>query len=135
MGVMDWDKNVSPVGWYIASYIIRFVELGEDSNDDPERKFLTWENTILVKAADLDEAYGKTIMVAGQATKPYKGGPAGIDVQWVFEGVSELLPIYEDIEDGCEVMWAEYTRKLKNIRKRVREKGHFHDFSGKGITW
>ena len=27
---MSYDKNVSPVGWYIGSYLLRFVEL-----DDP----------------------------------------------------------------------------------------------------
>jgi hypothetical protein len=122
-----YDPNVSPVGWYIASYLLRFTELADQRNDDPERRFCTWENTILVKAADLDEAYDKVVAVAQVAAKPYKGGPPpGVYVQWVFEGVSELLPIYAKIEDGSEVMWAEHTRKLKNIRRRARTKGQFH---------
>jgi len=50
----------------------------------------------------------------------------GVDVQWVFEGVTEILPIYEEIDDGCEIIWSEYTKKLKNIRKRARARGEFH---------
>jgi len=45
---MAYDPNHSPVGWYIGSYLLRFVVLGEERNDDPERKFLVWENTVLV---------------------------------------------------------------------------------------
>lgn len=40
-------RNVSPVGWYVASYILRFVELDREDKDDLEGRFLTWENTII----------------------------------------------------------------------------------------
>ncbi len=117
------DKNLSPVGWYVTSYVLRFVALADDDNDDPDARFLTWENTIIVKAKDLDEAYDKTVAIATDATEPYKGGPEGVDVQWIFEGLTELLPIYEPLEDGAEIMWAEHRpRKLKNIRRQVRQK-------------
>jgi putative component of toxin-antitoxin plasmid stabilization module len=49
---------------------------------------------------------------------PDSGRPG--DVQWIFEGITELLPVYEKIADGSELMYREYQRKLKNIRKRVR---------------
>ncbi len=121
------DKNISPVGWYVGSYVLRFVELGREDKEDSEARFLTWENTVLVRAADLDEAYEKVVRIGQEHTEPYKGGPDGIDVQWVLEGVTELLPIYEDLEDGAEIMWSERNgRKLKNIRKCVRKKGEFH---------
>jgi hypothetical protein len=121
-----YDPNHSPVGWYIESYLLRLIELDEEGNDDPERGFTVWENTVLIKAENVDEAYDKVVAI-GQSHKPYKGGePPGVDVQWLFEGVSELLPVYEKIEDGCEVMWAEYTKKLKNIRRRARSRAVFH---------
>jgi hypothetical protein len=85
---MSWSKNVSPVGWYVGSYLLRFVELAQEGNDDPEKRFLTWENTILVRATDLDEAYDKIVECARLSTNPYKGGPQVVDVQWVFEGVT-----------------------------------------------
>ncbi len=44
-------------------------------------------------------------------------------MQWVFEGVTEVLPVYEELEDGAEIMWCQRApRKLKNLRKRVRQK-------------
>ena len=123
---MTYSRNVSPCGWYVASYLLRFIELAEQENEDPERRFITWENTIVLKATDLDEAYDKVVRIAMDYTDPYKGGPEGIDVQWIFEGVTDLIPIYEEIEDGSEIMWADHApRKLKNIRRRVRKKGEF----------
>ncbi len=120
------DKNISPVGWYIGSYIIRFIELNESGNDDLEKRFLAWENTRIIKASSLDEAYDKLVEETRLETQPYKGGKDGVPVQWVFEGVTELLPIYEELEDGCEIMYREHnSKKLKNLRKVVREKDEF----------
>src|SRR5438046_1731134 len=117
-----WDKNVSPVGWYVASYVLRFVESSWKHVNDPEERFLAWENTVLVRARNLSHAYDKTVAIAKGNTKPYKGGRKSVDVQWIFEGITEILPVYETIEDGAEVMWAEYTRKLKTIRKSTKAK-------------
>ena len=120
-------KNTAPFGWYVASYLLRFVELADVRRDDPEARFLSWENTVIVQANDLDDAYDKVVQIGVENTLPYKGGPDGIDVQWVFEGVTRLLPIYEQLEDGAEIMWAEHApRKLANLRKRVGGKGSFH---------
>lgn len=48
-------------------------------------------------------------------------------MQWVFEGVTEVLPIYEELEDGAEIMWAERgPRKLRNIRKRGLQKDEIY---------
>ena len=56
------DPNHSPpVGWYIGSYLLRFVVLGEARNDnDPEPEiYRLGKNTVLVKAENLGEAYDK----------------------------------------------------------------------------
>jgi hypothetical protein len=120
------DKNISPVGWYVGSYLLRFIELEEDGNFDDENRFLSWENTILVKASNLDDAYDKIEHEAKEHTAPYKGGSKGIPVQWVFEGITEITPIYDELEHGTEIMYSESTRKLKNLKKSVRKKGQFH---------
>ncbi len=115
------------MGWYVASYQLRFIEIEDPKRDDPDAEFLVWENTILVKAPDLDQAYEKTVRIATEATEPYKGGPDGVDVQWVFEGVTELLPIYEEIEDGAEILWSEREgESLREIRALARKKSDFH---------
>lgn len=123
-------KDISPVGWYVGSYQLRFIEINDASGkDNPEGEFLVWENTIIVKANDMDEAYSKVIAVAQSATEPYKGGPGGVPVQWVFEGVTDLLPIYEPLEDGAEIMWAEHEGvKLRELRQRAKPLSAFTKF-------
>ena len=123
---MTRDKNVSPVGWYVGTYQLRFVELAHAFNEDPNHKFLCWKNTVIVRAEDLNQAYDKVVAIGMQSTAPYKGGPDGVDVQWLFEGVIELLPIYEELEDGAEIMWGESTKMLKSMRKDVCSKDELH---------
>lgn len=125
-------NETSPVGWYVGSYLLRFVELNEPGNDDPDASFLVWENTVIVRAETLEEAFQKVVRVGQQHTEPYQGGPdGGAPVQWIFEGITDLLPIYEPLEDGAEIMWAEHDSvklgKLRNqsmslaqIRERFR---------------
>ncbi|WP_454255896.1 DUF4288 domain-containing protein [Pseudomonas sp. Marseille-Q8238] len=123
---MAHDKNVSPVGWYVASYLIRFTEINDPNNENQDERFISWKNTVVVKASDLNDAYDKIVKIAHESTKPYLGGPDAVPVQWVFEGITELLPIYEELEDGAEIMWAEYKpRKLKNLKKLVRSRDEF----------
>lgn len=114
------SKSVSPVGWYVGSYLLRFIELDAPGNDDPEREFPTWENTVIVQADHMDHAYDKIVAIAERETAPYRGGDEGIRVRWVFEGVTELLPIYEELADGAEIMWAEHEpTRLDQLRRRV----------------
>lgn len=123
---MTHDKNLSPVGWYLVSYLLRFVELNDLQRNDDDRRFLSWENTILVKADNLDNAYDKGMKVAREATKPYKGGPVGVPVQWKLVGITDVIPIYEELEDGSEIAWTERApRKLKNLKQLVKPKGAF----------
>ncbi len=120
------DKSTSPIGWYVASYLIRFVELDEPAQQSGDDRVLAWENTIIVRADNIEHAYDKVIETADQFTKSYKGGPEGVDVKWELEGVTELLPIYEDLEDGSEIMYKEHSRKkLKTLRKKIRKKNEF----------
>jgi len=120
------DKNVSPVGWYLGSYLLRFVELDDPRRTDQEHRFTSWENTVLVHAKSLDGAYVQVKRIAKQNSKPYRGGPSGVRVRWEYLGVTELLPIYEQIANGAEIAWTERApRKLKNLQSMVRPKGSF----------
>lgn len=123
---MTYDKNLSPVGWYVVSYLLRFVELNDDRKDDDEARFLSWENTVLIRALSLEEAYKKDLTIARENAKPYKGGAEGVPVQWKLVGITDILPIYEQLEDGAEISWIERApRKLKNLKQMVRPKGSF----------
>jgi len=123
---MAYDKNTSPVGWYFGSYLLRFVELAQTGRNDPEKRFLAWENTVLVKAKSMDAAYGKIDRIAKAATKPYRGGPQGVRVMWEYVGITELVPVYEAIADGAEIAWNDHgSRKLKTLRRWVRPRATF----------
>jgi hypothetical protein len=118
------SKNISPVGWYVGSYLARFIELEDPLNNDPESRFSTWENTVIVKAVDLDEAFDKIESIGIEHAEPYKGGSEGIPVKWEYLGVTEVLPIYEELEDGAEIMFtSRHPRKLKNLMCTVMKKG------------
>lgn len=117
-GAQRLTNETSPVGWYVGSYLLRFVELSEPENNDLDASFLVWENTVIVRAETLEEAFQKVEQVGQQHTEPYQGGPdGGVPVQWIFEGITDLLPIYEPLEDGAEIMWAEHESvKLDKLR-------------------
>lgn len=117
----EYSRDTSPVGWYVGSYLLRFVELPHAGKDDPDGESLVWENTIIVRAESFDEAYKKVEAQAISQTEPYRGGAEGIPVQWIFEGVSDLVPIYEPLEDGAEIIWKEYESiKLAKLRSMAR---------------
>ena len=114
-----YDINESPVGWYVASYIIRFVGLDEKGSNDLAEKFDASENTILLQAPSFERAYERVLELAALETQPYKNLGA-IDVKWEFVGVSELIPIYEDLEDGAEIMYREHNEKLSVLMGMVK---------------
>jgi hypothetical protein len=120
---MSYDPNRSPVGWYVASYLLRFVEIQAARKNNARQKFLSWENTVLVKARSLEHAYAKVTRIGRGKTRPYRGGPKGIPVRWVYEGITDLLPVYEKVRDGAEIMWTERTpRTVKTLRMLVKSR-------------
>lgn len=114
------NSNTSPVGWYVASYILRFVVLDED-NERESKRFKVWENTILIQASSPEEAFQKATAYATKESQPYENNQ-GQPVQFLFEGLTSLLPIYEELSDGAEIIWEERVQSLKNIRLRIRSK-------------
>lgn len=115
-----YDPNESPVGWYVGSVLEQFRELeGPGKN----RKFNTvWENTHLIKARTIEQAYAKLERIGKLSNRPYRN-PDGLLVEWRFRGVGELLPIYEALEDGSEIMWCDWgliSEKRLTKKRKVR---------------
>jgi hypothetical protein len=54
--------------------------------------------------------------------------------EWRFVGLSMLLPVYEDLEDGVEVLWDDHgSIGLEKIRRLVKPKEKlsvFDDWDG-----
>jgi len=124
-------RNKSPNGWWIASYIQRF-QWKDDRPSTNRSRCLIWENTIILKAKTREVAFRKaTVLAKSSATGKWEllGDPPGRPGRWVLEGFTSLLPIYEPLQDGAEVLWSEYRKKsLGTLRRRIRPKGKLEAF-------
>jgi hypothetical protein len=119
-------STFSPVGWYVATYMHRFVVVGED-NERTDRKFHVWRNTALVKATTPEDAYRKAVALAKEGCKPYTNA-LGQKVRFVNEGLTSLIPVYEELKDGAELFWSSEDRKLSTIRRMARAKHQLEAF-------
>jgi len=85
-----------------------------------------WENTRLIRAKNREEAYRKALRL-GRAGHPSKTK----DGEWRFAGISMLLPVYEDVEDGAEILWVDRgllaVNKIKKLTKTKRQLSVFND--------
>ncbi len=124
-------RNRSPSGWWTAVYVERFEYYDEDKKK-LGRRCLAWENTILIKARDREQAYRKAIAMCRREsgvewTNLNGKGPGA----WRFEGLTDLLPVYDKLENGAELWWTEHkNRSVKTIKswtKRKRDLGVFDD--------
>jgi hypothetical protein len=123
-------RNQSPYGWWVASILTRYEEEGEDTKR-MNRMCMAWEDTIIIKADDREEAYRKAVTEGkNRESKSYdctdqKTGKKG---RWVFEGLMSLLPIYEELEDGAEIIWNEHYRSAKKLKSWVKKKSELESF-------
>ena len=78
-----------------------------------------WENLVLIQAPDLASAYDK----AAALGKTCEDDDTWYDdrgrLRHVFDGIAALLPIYEDLEDGAEVMWTDHGEMTAAKAKRM----------------
>ena len=118
-------RNQSPHGWWLASYLERF-EFRDARPRGPEARCLAWENMILVRGKTRDLAYRRAIALArSKTTRRWRryGDPPGRLGRWVFEGLTNLIPIYEPLRHGSEILWTDHGNlSLRAIRGRVKRK-------------
>jgi hypothetical protein len=112
-----------PYGWWIASYIERAV-FDAKTKSSPRSHCVAWENTIILKARDRESAYKKAVRLGSRNTSKFDGG------HWKFDGLTSLLPIYERLEDGAEILWIDHTGKsLKKVRGLIKQKRQLQVFA------
>ncbi len=122
---------VSPVGWFIASYIERTEPAEHASDSNPQRKVMSvWENRILVKAKTPEEAFARTLMHLEDIPHEYTNTD-GVVLRVCVDGITSLLPIYEKLQDGAEIEWIDHgSLRIEEINSMVRSKedlGGFKD--------
>ena len=123
-------QNRSHSGWWIASYIERFEYYDKDKSNIA-RRCLAWENTVLIRARSREQAYRKAVAL-GRLSNGNEGWNSEMRRgAWRFEGLTELLPIYEELMDGAEILWKEHRNRtvktVKSLVKRKRDLSVFND--------
>ena len=110
--------------WFLVGLLERFQRVDEDTSN-PNRRCLVWENLYLIEAKDLSAAYDKAFRLGRNEcrnTSPSTDN-AGHKGRWVFDGISELIPIFEDIQDEAELLWTEHKNiSVKRAKAMARAK-------------
>lgn len=102
--------------WYIVELLEKTEPLKRNENQDL-RRVSTWGNHHLIKANSVEEAYDKAYKLGLEKNYIFINSEKN-EMESMFVGIGELLPVYEDIEDGAEIMWTDYG-KISN-RKAMR---------------
>ena len=111
------SRNRSCAGWWIYREVEQWVSKRQRKLSDGS-KCLVWENTRLIRARNRNEAYRKAIKLS-QCYMPSKTNKG----EWRFAGISMLLPVYDEIEDGAEILWTDRGwLTMKQIKRLVRTK-------------
>lgn len=111
--------------WYIAEIIEKLEPINKNESNEL-RRVTTWGNHHLIKAGSPDQAYEKAVKIGEEGEFSFVNSNK-VEMRYVFVGVGDLLPIYEDkIEDGAELMWTDYgqisnrrTLKMKRSKEDI----------------
>lgn len=100
-------RNKSPYGWWVATIIERFEFDDEDLNN-MRRRCRAFSNVVILKAEDREQAYLNAVEYGkcGIENKSDWSNGKGRKGRWIFEGLSSLIPIYDELDpDGTEILF------------------------------
>ena len=116
------NKIVNKGDWFLVE-IIEMCEPAITDKTNPLRRATTWGNYHLIKADSPAMAYDKAVKIGKTGNYSFKS--SGEKMKWKFAGIGDLLPIYEDLEDGAEIMWTDdgyiSAKRTDRIVKTKRE--------------
>lgn len=100
------EKIINNKNWYLVEIIER-CETNAIDDIRPLRRCIVYGNYHMIKAESVEEAYDKAEKIGREGNFNFKNADKK-DMKWEFIGIGDLLPIYEDIEDGAELMFTDY---------------------------
>jgi hypothetical protein len=100
------EKIKNNKNWYLVEIIER-CEPNGTVDKRPLRRCIVYGNYHLIKADSTEEAYEKAEKIGREGNYHFNNVDKK-DMKWEFIGIGDLLPIYEDIEDGAELMFTDY---------------------------
>jgi hypothetical protein len=98
-----------------------------DRNPEEDDELTVWENLILLRAENPDEAYRKAVELGRAHEEPVRvdDNPGYCK----FLGLADLVLIYDKLEDGAELEWHERTSRASELRQLARAKERLHAFN------
>ena len=113
-----------PYQWYISHELLYFE--AASSVSDQSGELTVWENLILLKAHDPEEAYQKALEL-GHAND--QGVTIdGVEGRCKFRGLRDLVHIYDPLQDGAELEWHELQLTKDQLCSMVKRKRQMHAF-------
>ena len=97
----------SDTGWYVA-VIIELFEYYDEDRSNPARECTANENLVLIRAETPDEAFEKAVQLGKGLEGVECVDDTGRTGEWRFIGLNDLLPVYDQLEDGAEIMWTKH---------------------------
>ncbi len=104
--------------WYIVEIVEKCEPVDRNEKQDL-RRVTTWGNHHLIKANSPEKAFDKAVKLGKEAEYKFTNTDK-VEMEWIFVGIGELLPIYEEnIQDGTELMWRDYGFISERRTKRL----------------
>jgi hypothetical protein len=98
--------SVENTKWFIAEIIEKCEPVNRNETQEL-RRVQTWGNFHIIKAETPKIAYDKAVKIGKDAEYKFTNSD-NLEMEWIFIRIGNLIPIYEDIEDGSEIMWENY---------------------------
>jgi hypothetical protein len=111
------EHKQSPFNWYLGTYVVGFNLVDVDHAHDLHEQYDGWEVSVMVKADSCEQAYDKIVQAAKRDTRHYVGELDGTSVDWEFKGVTELDPIFTEVNEVSDVVYVEHDQ----VRVRDQE--------------
>ncbi|WP_408952926.1 hypothetical protein [Lysobacter sp. Hz 25] len=74
-------------------------------------------------------AYDKAVALGRAGCTEFSDPDTGQTGRWVFEGLLSLLPVYEQLGDGAELLWVEHrNRTVAKVRSWIKQKHELEAF-------
>ena len=108
--------------WYVAVLIQRYQFNETENTEDVSDTCDVEENMYLIKANDSNEAYRKSLVLGRAMDNVECVDDQGKKGHWKFVGINELLPVYDDLEDGCELLWTTHYMSIREAESMVKQK-------------
>jgi len=118
-------KSTKTHKWYISHEILYFQKT---KRSGPREETLTvWENLVLIKARNPEEAYRKALKRGRLNEEKVKID--GDEGYCKFKGLRDLVLIYDKLEDGAELEWRTCQANRTELSRMIKPKQKMQAFN------